>query len=85
MNITIYISPEMAKVLRDATMVESDKVPDNNLILVDSDSTVDAVLDGKQQISSDKASVKFVAEETNYSLFMRNKKAKKMEEGDEDS
>jgi len=71
METTVYLSTKLMKIFNNANIVECSKLADNEGVIICVDSTLDAVLEGKQQISSSKAAVKLIVESENFKNFFK--------------
>lgn len=71
MNVTIYLPPKAYAIFKNATIVESEKINENEILFVNSDPTIEAALGGKSQIAIDRACMKYTAREENVHTFMK--------------
>jgi hypothetical protein len=70
-NTAIYVSPKLLKLLKGAMFITSDRLADHELVLVNTDSAVEAVLDNKNQIPTERACVTFSTKEDSIKKFFK--------------
>jgi len=71
METTVYLSSKLMKIFNNANIVECSKLADNEGVIICVDSTLDAVLEGKQQIASSKTAVKLVVDGEGFKTFLK--------------
>jgi len=71
MKATIYLSPKLAKLFKDSNIEEKESMADEEILLVNTESVVDAFLEDKSQISSERACVKMRADGDKLRIFFR--------------
>jgi len=71
MKPVVYVSAKLYRILREMDVEENAKIPENEILIVNTDAAIDAVLDDKQQIASSKACIKFSAVEADIKQFLK--------------
>ena len=74
MKTTIYLTPRIAKLFSESNIEEKDNMEDDEMLLVNPESMVNAFLEDKTQISSDRACIKFKADADKLKIFFRDLK-----------
>jgi hypothetical protein len=83
MPTTVYLSERLKKFFDEATVVVSDEVEDHEILLVNPDSMISAVLEAKSQVSADRAAVRYSADKDKLKVFLRSSKEPKKEVTDD--
>jgi hypothetical protein len=71
MNNVIYLPAKLLKIFQTASFQASDKIKDNEVLIVNTESTIEAFLEGKSQIPAFKACLKFSAEDEKVKTYLK--------------